>query len=83
MSGDKISVRGRLEYSSGNFICRECFGLFLPQILVKYENQLQFWNLHVLRFPKHPLIVEFDEDLAEILKVKHKSIHGKIFQSQK
>ena len=26
-------------YSTGNFTCRECFGLFLPQILAKYENQ--------------------------------------------
>ena len=49
----------------------KCFGLFLPQILVNFEDQGQFWNLHVLRIPKHPLKVEFDEDLAEILQVEH------------
>ena len=31
---------------------------------------------------EHPLKVEFDKDLAEILKVEHKSCHHKIFQLQ-
>ena len=58
------------------------FGLLLQQILVNFKNQWQFWNLHILRIPKPPLKVEFDEELAELLKVEHKSFLNKIFQSQ-
>ena len=47
------------------------FSPFLHQIFIKSETQEQFWNLLVVRIPKLPQIVEFDEDLAELLKVKH------------
>ena len=46
------------------------FALFLCQILMKFETQWQFWNLLVLRIPKHPLHAQFDEVLAEIFEVK-------------
>ena len=60
-------------------VVAKCFGLFLPQILVNFENQWQFWNLHVLRILKHPLKVEFDEELAEILKVEHNPYFSSYF----
>ena len=47
-----------------------CFAQLLLQILVNYQNQGQFWNLHVLRIPKLSLKVKFDQDLAEKIKVK-------------
>ena len=49
-----------------------CFAQLLLQILVNYQNQGQFWNLLVLSFPKLSLKVKFDQDLAEIIKVKDK-----------
>ena len=49
-----------------------CFHLFFLQILVKLVNQGQFWNLHVMRIPNHPLHVWSDEVLAEIFKVEDK-----------
>ena len=39
-------------------------------MLLKIEEQWQFWILLDLRILKHPENVEFEEDLAEILKVK-------------
>ena len=38
--------------------------------MANYQNQGQFWNLIVLRILKLSLKVEFDQDLAEIIKVK-------------
>ena len=67
-------------YSTRNFICRGHFPVFLIEILLKIEFQWQFWILLVLRIPKHPQKVEFDEDLAELLKVKHNTSHMKNFQ---
>ena len=43
---------------------------FLHQILVKFQNQGQFWNLHVLSFPKLSLILKFDQLEAEKIEVK-------------
>ena len=37
------------------------FPQFLHQILLKFQNQGQFWNLHVLSFPKLSLILKFDK----------------------
>ena len=45
---------------------------YLLWILLKIQIQGQFWNLHVLRIPKHPLKVEIDEVLPEIFEVKDK-----------
>ena len=67
-------------YSTRNFICRGHFPVFLIEILLKIEFQWQFWILLVLRIPKHPQKVEFDKDLAELLKVKHNTSHMKNFQ---
>ena len=67
-------------YSPRNFTCRGRFSVFLIEILLKIEFQWQFWILLVLRIPKHPQKVEFDEDLAELLKVKHNTSHMKNFQ---
>ena len=67
-------------YSPRNFTCRGRFPVFLIEILLKIEFQWQFWILLVLRIPKHPQKVEFDEDLAELLKVKHNTSHMKNFQ---
>ena len=47
-----------------------CFALLLPQILDYFQNQGQFWNLLVLTISKHPLLVQFDQVLAEIFEVK-------------
>ena len=47
-----------------------CFVLLLPQILEKFQNQCQLGNLLVLTISKHPLLVQFDQDLAEIFEVK-------------
>ena len=44
------------------------FPQFLHQILVKFQNQGQFWNLHVLSFSKLSLILKFDQDLMEKLR---------------
>ena len=49
-----------------------CFDQLLIQILVNYQNQGQFRNLHVLRIPKLSLEVKFDQDLAEKIKVEDK-----------
>ena len=62
-------------YSTNHFICRLLFHVFLKEILLKIEFQWQFWNLLFLRIPKHPQKVEFDKDLAELLKVKHNTSH--------
>ena len=43
------------------------FPCFLNQILVKLLAQGQFWNLLILRIPKHPLHAQFDEVFAETL----------------
>ena len=59
-------------YSSGRKSWIFCFAQLLLQILVNCQNQGQFWNLLVLRFPKLSLKVKFDKDLAEIIKVKDK-----------
>ena len=67
-------------YSPRNFTCRGRFPVFLIEILLKIEFQWQFWILLVLRIPKHPQKVEFDKDLAELLKVKHNTSHMKNFQ---
>ena len=67
-------------YSPCNFTCRGCYPVFLIEILLKIEFQWQFWILLVLRILKHPQKVEFDEDLAELLKVKHNTSHMKNFQ---
>ena len=69
-----------LIYSTRNFICRGHFPVFLIEILLKIEFQWQFWILLVLRISKHTQKVEFDEDLAELLKVKHNTSHMKNFQ---
>ena len=53
---------------------KSSFNHFLHQIFIKSETQGQFWNLLVLRIPKLPQIVEFDEYLAEILKVKDNTL---------
>ena len=37
---------------------------------VKFVTQGQFWNLLVLRIPKHPLPAQFDEVLAKLFEVK-------------
>ena len=48
------------------------FPCLLPQILIKFVTQGQYWNLLVLRIriPKHPLLAQFDEVLAEIFEIK-------------
>ena len=43
------------------------FALFLCEILIKFETQWQFWNLLVMRIPKHPQHAQFDEVLTEII----------------
>ena len=73
-SGHSLS----LLYSTDHKKCDKMFPCFLYQIMVKLESQWQFWNLLVLRIPKLPQIVEFDEELAELLKVKHTWYHFKI-----
>ena len=49
-----------------------CFAQLLLQILFNYQNQGQFENLLVLRIPKLTLEVKFEQDLAELIKVKDK-----------
>ena len=57
-------------YSSDEKYPIFCFASFLLQILVKFQNQVQFQNLYVLRIPKLSLEVKFDIDLAEKIKVE-------------
>ena len=66
-----------LIYSSSGKSCIFCFVQLLMQILVKYLNQGQFQNLLVLRFPKLSLEVNFDENLAEKIKVKDNRLKSK------
>ena len=54
------------------------FALFLCEILIKFETQWQFWNLLVMRIPKHPQHAQFDEVLAEIFQVKDNLYFSKI-----
>ena len=54
--------------------------VYLHEILLKIYYHWQFWILLVLRIPKHPQNVEFDEDLDELLKFKHNTSHMKNFQ---
>ena len=58
-----------------------CFALLLPQILDKFQNQCQFWNLLVLTVSKHPLQVQFNQVLAEIMEVKDTWYHSFVFMS--
>ena len=53
------------------------FALFLGEIFIKFETQWQFWNLLVMRIPKHPQHAQFDEVLAEIFDVKDNWYHPK------
>ena len=46
---------------------------YLRQFFIKTSNQGKFWNQLVLRIPKLPLVVRFDKDSAEILRVKEKA----------
>ena len=50
------------------------FPQFLHQILLKFQNQGQFWNLYVLNFPKLSLILKFEQDLIEKLR-KNKRVN--------
>ena len=43
---------------------------YLHQILLKCQNQGQFWNLHVLSFPKLSLILKFGQLEAEKIEIK-------------
>ena len=54
------------------------FALFICQI--KFETQWQFWNLLVLRIPKHPQHVNIDWVLSEIFVIKDKLYDSKNFQ---
>ena len=63
-------VSGKKTYSRDHKFVVFCFALLLPQILDKFQNQCQFWNLLVLTISKHPLHVQFDQVLAEIMEVK-------------
>ena len=64
-------VLGKKEmYSRDHKFVVFCFVLLLQQILDKFQNQCQFWKLLVLTISKHPLYVQFDQVLAEILEVK-------------
>ena len=58
-----------------------CFALLLPQNLDKFQNQCQFWKLLVLTISKHPLHVQFDQVLAEIMEVKDTRYNSFIFMS--
>ena len=65
-------------FPHGTFIL-PCIGrlLFSPQYLrqffIKSNNQGQFQNQLIFRIPKLSLVVRFDKDLAEILRVKEKA----------
>ena len=59
-----------MKYSCDPKFVLFCFALLLPQILDDFQNQGQFWNLLVLTISKHPLLVQFDQVLAEIFEVK-------------
>ena len=65
-------------FPHGTFIL-PCIGrlLFNPQYLrqffIKTNNQGQFRNQLIFRIPKLSLVVRFDKDLAEILRVKEKA----------
>ena len=69
-----------VKYSLSTFTCRVRFPVFLHEMWLKIEFQWQFWILLFLRIPKHPQKVEFDKDLAELLKVKHNTSPTKNFQ---
>ena len=59
-----------LKYSRDHKFVVFCFALLLPKILDDFQDQGQFWNLLVLTISKHPLLVQFDQVLAEIFEVK-------------
>ena len=67
-------------YSLSTFTCRGRFPVFLNEFLLKIKFQWQFWILLVLRIPKHPQKVEFDEELDELLKFEHNTSQMKNFQ---
>ena len=56
-----------------------CFAQLRMQILVKFQNQWQIWNLLVLRFSKYPLHVQFYQVFTEIFEVKDTWYHSFIF----
>ena len=58
----------------------DIFPFFSLKSCSKLSSKIEFWILLVLRISKHPQKVEFDEDLAELLKVKHNTSHMKNFQ---
>ena len=55
------------KYSRGENFVIFCFSLFFQKILDNFHNQGQFWNLLFLMISKHPLQVQYDQVLAEIL----------------
>ena len=55
------------KYSRGENFVIFYFSLFFQKILDNFHNQGQFWNLLFLMISKHPLQVQYDQVLAEIL----------------
>ena len=47
--------------------------LFLCYFFIEFKDQGQICNLLVMRIPKLTLIIEIDEELTEIFKVKGKA----------
>ena len=50
---------------------------YLWQFCTKNKNQGQFWNMLVIRILKIPLLLEFEKDVTETLKVKDKAQNPK------
>ena len=60
-------------FSKNNFVFIFFIVNYLSQFFSKFKDQGQIWNLLVMRILKLSLIVEIDEDLTKISKVKGKA----------
>ena len=57
---------------------------YFCQIFIKFNNLGVFWNPHDEQIQKkHPQIVEFDEDLVEILKIQDNTSFSSLLWNEK
>ena len=68
-----FEVKDNWYFSKINFVFIFFIANFLRYFFIDFKDQGQICNLLVMRIPKLTLIIEIDEELIEIFKVKCKA----------
>ena len=68
-----FEVKDNWYFSKINFVFIFFIANFLRYFFIDFKDQGQICNLLVMRIPKLTLIIEIDEELTEIFKVKGKA----------